>query len=251
MKILEVKGLHVMRGDKKILEDVSFKLNRGEVLGIIGPNGGGKSTLIKAIAGLLPFDAGIIWIREGERLGYVPQFASFDDTFPITVKEVILSGSPYWSRKERLQKGAYQKVETLIERYQLSEVAEHPIGALSGGQTQRVLISRALMGNPSILMMDEPTASIDFQTKDQLVQELRKKEPDMTIILVSHDLNVVNRTVNSILCVNRNADFHPDNRLETEQLKKVYGCPIEVVLHGDIPHRILGTHHTHGKETEE
>lgn len=250
MKILEVKGLHVTRGDKKILENVSFKLEKGEVLGIIGPNGGGKSTLIKAIAGLLPFEAGIVWIGEGERLGYVPQFATFDESFPITVREVILSGSPYLSRKKRMQMGEFKKADALIQRYQLSEVSDHPIGALSGGQTQRVLISRALMGNPTILMMDEPTASIDFQTKDQLIQELREKEPAMTIVLVSHDLNVVNRTVDSILCVNRLADYHPGNRLEADQLKKVYGCPIEVVLHGEIPHRILGTHQ-HQKETEE
>jgi len=250
MKILEVNGLHVTRGDKKILENVSFKLKKGEVLGIIGPNGGGKSTLIKAIAGLLPFDAGIIWIGKGEKLGYVPQFATFDDSFPITVREVILSGSPYLSRKKRMEMGEIERAEELIRRYQLSNVSNHPIGALSGGQTQRVLISRALMGNPTILMMDEPTASIDFKTKDQLVQELREKEPEMTIMLVSHDLNVVNQTVDSILCVNRIADYHPGNRLEADNLKKVYGCPIEVILHGEIPHRVLHAHQ-HGKETEE
>jgi zinc transport system ATP-binding protein len=248
MKILEVRNLDVYRGDKKILEDVSFSLKRGEVLGVLGPNGGGKSTLVQTIARLIPFAKGGVWIRKGERLGYVPQFATFDSEFPITVEEVVLSGSAYYSKRKRVAAGDDRKAKDLIKQFQLSEVADHSIAALSGGQSQRVLICRALMGDPTILLMDEPTASIDFQTKDQIIRQLRDKKPEMAIILVSHDLNVVNQTVDSILCVNFYADFHPGNQLESENLKKVYGCPIEVILHGEIPHRVLETHHKKGED---
>jgi zinc transport system ATP-binding protein len=248
MKILEVKNLDVFRGGKKILEDVSFSLERGEVLGILGPNGGGKSTLVQAIAQLIPFSQGIVWMAEGERLGYVPQFANFDEEFPITVAEVVLSGSMYFSKRKRMASGDDVKARDLIKQFSLSDVAEHSISDLSGGQTQRVLICRALMGDPTILLMDEPTASIDFNTKDQIIRQLRDKKPEMSIVLVSHDLNVINQTVGSILCVNFHADFHPSNQLESNELKKVYGCPIEVILHGEIPHRVLGGHHGKGED---
>lgn len=249
MKILEVRNLDVFRGEKKILEDVSFSLERGEVLGILGPNGGGKSTLVQAIARLIPFSKGVVWIAKGERLGYVPQFANFDEEFPITVEEVVLSGSIHFSKRKRMAVGDDEKARDLIQQFNLSDVADHSISDLSGGQTQRVLICRALMGDPTILMMDEPTASIDFQTKDQIIRQLRDKKPDMSIVLVSHDLNVVNQTVGSILCVNFHADFHPSNQLESDELKKVYGCPIEVILHGEIPHRVLGGHSEEGEGT--
>jgi zinc transport system ATP-binding protein len=249
MKILEVHHLDVYRSGKKVLEDISFYLNKGEVMGIIGPNGGGKSTLVKAIAGLLPITKGEIIIKPGQRLAYVPQFASFDPTFPITVREVVLSGSPHLSKRKRLASGAFDKADALMEDYDLSKLADQPIGALSGGQTQRVLICRALMGEPSILLLDEPTASIDFQTKDRIIQDLKKQQPDLTIVLVSHDLNVVNQNVDAILCVNVKGNFHPGNRLGADDLEKVYGCPIEVIIHGEIPHRILGKH-DHGEEDE-
>lgn len=248
MKILEVKNLDVYRGDKKILEDVSFSLNRGEVLGILGPNGGGKSTLVQTITRAIPFTKGEVWIHKGERLGYVPQFATFDSQFPITVEEVILSGSAHFSKRKRIAAGDDRKAKDLMKQFQLFDVSRHPISDLSGGQTQRVLICRALMGEPTILLMDEPTASIDFETKDQIIRQLRDKDPELSIVLVSHDLNVVNQTVDSILCVNFHADFHAGNRLESDHLKKVYGCPIEVVLHGEIPHRILDSHLKKGEE---
>ena len=248
MKILEVSNLDVYRGDKKIVEDISFSLERGEVLGILGPNGGGKSTLVQAIAQLIPYSKGVVWLAKGERLGYVPQFAAFDKEFPITVAEVVLSGSKHFSKKSRIAAGDDKKARDLMKQFTLSGVADHSISDLSGGQTQRVLICRAMMGDPTILMMDEPTASIDFQTKDQIIRQLRDKKPEMSILLVSHDLNVINQTVGSILCVNFHADFHPSNQLESDELKKVYGCPIEVILHGEIAHRVLGAHHGEGED---
>lgn len=247
--VLEMKHVSVSYGDNKVLEDISLAVEKNDFLGIIGPNGGGKSTLLKAILGLVHPDSGVITVlgstpeKSRRKIGYVPQISSFDRDFPVSVYEVAMMGR--YSNKglgkyyDRIDK---ETVLSMLKKVGMGEFINTQIGQLSGGQQQRVMIARALVSKPELLLLDEPTASVDpiMQTGFYELLETLKKE--ITIIMVSHDIGAISVVVDKIACLNHKLFYHGSREITPEVLESTYHCPVQLIAHGQVPHRILREH---------
>lgn len=219
------------------LEDVTFSIPKRAFISVIGPNGGGKSTLLKLMLGLVRPNAGRVAVfgetpvKARRRIGYVPQYASFDPQFPVTVNEVALMG-----RLERRWAGPYSREDRRVALAALEEMdmAQHAgrlFADLSGGERQRVLIARALACEPELLLLDEPTANVDAVVGTRLLEILRRLKERMTILMVSHDLTFASEQVDSAVCVNRRVAMHPTAEITPEILKEVYGTEIRLIQH--------------------
>lgn len=255
--IIEIKNLSAAYDHRTVLHDVNLTVYEHDFLGIIGPNGGGKTTLIKCILGLLkPTKGEIIFhtprsTRSQEpvsssqpALGYLPQYNTIDRKFPISVEEVILSGlSMQKSLTSRFTPEQKEKGRHIIARMGLEGLEHRAIGQLSGGQLQRALLGRAIISDPTALILDEPSTYIDKRFEARLYELLAEINKECAIILVSHDIGTVLQQVKSIACVNETLDYHPDTEISTEWLERNFNCPIELLGHGTLPHRILGEHH--------
>jgi len=231
-----------------VLEDINLIIYQHDFLGIIGPNGGGKTTLLKVILGLLEPTWGTILVfglppARGRRyVGYVPQFSLFDREFPITVWEVVLMGrvghmkrfTRYSDKDARLASDALETVEML-------EFRDTQIGRLSGGQQQRVFIARALVTEPKLLLLDEPMASVDAPMQTELYELFERLRERMAIVMVSHDISAVSIYVDKMACLNRKLFYHGTKELVPEELEATYQCPINLIAHG-VPHRVLREH---------
>ncbi len=249
MKAISIENLNVNYGKNRVLKNINLEIEDKHFLGIIGPNGGGKSTLIKVLAGLVNYKEGKVKIHgkcpeniSGE-LGYVPQASEFDKNFPINVKGVVLSGA-LTNRMKLFQKYSKKNsddAEKIMKKLDIFDLSKRQIGQLSGGQLQKVLISRALMTDPKIILLDEPTASIDTSSTTQIYELLSDLNKNMTIIVVTHNLEAVSSYFDSIACLNKTLYHHNDKKLDPETVKNVYGCPIDLIAHG-TPHRVLGKH---------
>ena len=228
---------------KTVLRDVNLEVYPDEFIGVIGPNGGGKTTLIKVILGLQPIFSGKRFFPSGKpTIGYLPQASQVDKSFPITVKELVssgLSGRRRWL--PYLTAGQRKQVSSMLQEAGLSHLALTPIGELSGGQLQKALLSRALIDNPDLLILDEPNTHVDKQFEQELYSWLTKLNKQMAILLVSHDIGTISPVIKSIACVNGTLHYHPTNQLSDEVLK-VYNCPVDVIAHGPVPHRVLKSH---------
>lgn len=241
--LLEVRDVSFGYGAELVLEGVNLAIYPRDYLAILGPNGGGKTTLIKLLLGLLAPRTGKILDRLPDRpgkLGYVPQFSTFDRGFPLRVAEVVRMGRI--SRRGLL--GPYTRddqraAEAMLERLHLSDLARRPIRELSGGQMQRVLIARALVSEPAILFLDEPTASIDAESRETLRTLLLELNQRIPIVVVTHDPTSIAAAVRHVACVNRGLHYH--HELTNEALEEAYGCPVELLGHG-VPHRVLHSH---------
>lgn len=244
--IIEIKNLSAGYDGRNVLHDINLSVYERDFLGIIGPNGGGKTTLIKCILGLLkPTDGEIIFDCKPS-LGYLPQYNSIDRKFPISVEEVILSGlSIQKSLASRFTPEQKEKGRQIIARMGLEGLERRAIGQLSGGQLQRALLGRAIISDPAVLILDEPSTYIDKRFEARLYELLAEINKECAIILVSHDIGTVLQQVKSIACVNETLDYHPDTGVTTEWLERNFNCPIELLGHGTLPHRILGEHHHH------
>ena len=234
---------------KRILTNVNLTVYEKDFLGIIGPNGGGKTTLIKVILGLIkPIDGTITFYNKGAEtkeitMGYLPQYNSIDKKFPISVYDVVLSGlNKQKSLFHAFSEEQHQKVDKMIFRMGLCGLEKHSIGQLSGGQLQRALLARALVSEPDVIILDEPNTYIDRRFEAKLYSLLDEINLECAIILVSHDIGTVLQNVKSIACVNGTLDYHPDTGVSAEWLESNFGCPIELLGHGDLPHRILKKH---------
>lgn len=243
--IIEVRGLSAGYDGRTVLHDIDLTVYEHDFLGIIGPNGGGKTTLIKCILGLLKPTGGKISYHVST-MGYLPQYNSIDRKFPISVEEVIVSGlSSKKSLVSRFTDAHREKVRAVIARMGLEGLERRAIGQLSGGQLQRALLGRAIVSDPSVVILDEPSTYIDKRFEARLYELLAEINKECAIILVSHDIGTVLQQVKSIACVNETLDYHPDTEVTTEWLERNFNCPIELLGHGTLPHRVLSEHHHH------
>lgn len=244
--IFELKNIDFFYDHKKVLENINIQIKKGEFLAIVGPNGAGKSTLLKLMLGLLQIQSGEILV-EGEsyrkkansdKISYVSQKASSATLgFPATVKEVVLSGL---TRKKRIlrwfNRADDMKVDQVLERLNIKNLKYKNISSLSGGQQQRVLIARALVSNPSVLILDEPTNGIDAKHIEEFYTTLAHlKNEGATIILVTHDIGVVADTATEVACLNKHLHFHGTTSefksLDEVEISKIYGHPVKFVDH--------------------
>ena len=245
---VSLKNVSVQYDETTALEGVSLNIYPDDFLGIIGPNGGGKTTLVKAILGTIPHSGEISYSptlsERGHRLiGYLPQQAEFDRSFPISVIEVVMSGL-------QAEKGLIKRYTTtdrkrameLLEIAGIESIAERQISEISGGQMQRALLCRAVILEPNLLILDEPTNFVDNQFENELYTLLHRLNERMAIVMVSHDLGTITSVVKSIVCVNRTVHRHDSNIITAEQLEN-YHCPIQIISHGHIPHTVLEHHH--------
>lgn len=247
--IIEVRDLYAGYDNKVVLRDVNLNLYEKDYLGIIGPNGGGKTTFIKCLLGLKKQSKGTItFYRNGQKtdnleMGYLPQYNAIDKEFPISIKEVILSGL----NRRRPLIGGYSKeqkakAEKVISQMGLDGMGDRQIGELSGGQIQRTLLGRAIISEPDVLILDEPSTYIDKYHEYKLYELLNQINSKCAIILVSHDIGTVLQNVKSIACINGTLDYHPDTGITEEWLTRNFNCPIDLIGHGNLPHRILKNH---------
>ena len=247
MNLVTLHDVSVSYDGCEALHGVNLTIADDDFLGVIGPNGGGKTSLVKAILGAVPYSGSIEFapelFRGKERLiGYMPQITHFDRAFPISLAEVVRSGLQ--GRKgwlARFTREDRQKVHDLLELAGIGALAEAPVGEVSGGQLQRALLCRAVISEPKLLILDEPTNFVDNQFEKELYRMLRILNRRMAILMVSHDLGTISSVVKEIVCVNRHVHRHHSNVLTEEQLRN-YDCPIQVISHGPVPHTVLEHH---------
>jgi zinc transport system ATP-binding protein len=244
--VIEVQGVTFSYGAAPVLEQVDLQVSDGEFLGIVGPNAGGKSTLLKLILGLLVPQSGRIRVlgrpaQESTRLlGYVPQYPSFPRDFPITVEQAVLQGRLGWRQRHgwlaALTPGRYGRTDRLAAQQSLVEVeaedlAHRQIGSLSGGQLQRVLLARTLVGEPRVLILDEPTANIDQRLEGEIFDLLKRLNARMTILVVSHDVAFISSYVKRVACVSRTLVCHRTDAIDGQIIQDLYGERVRMVAH--------------------
>jgi zinc transport system ATP-binding protein len=252
--IVEIKDVWFAYNGQTVLEDVSLDIRQGDFIAMIGPNGGGKTTLLKLMLGLLKPAKGSIRVlgdtteKASHHIGYVSQDVHINRSFPITSIDVVLMGklgpNKRWSRSS-----AQDRREALdaLERMEIEAFADSKIGQLSGGQRQRMIIARALVTQPKVLLLDEPTASIDAKGQAEFYRLLKALNKDITILVVSHDLVAISTYVKSVACVNKRLHYHHQAEITGEMLEEMYPCtdeeicPVELIAHG-LPHRVLKHH---------
>lgn len=247
-KIVTLRNVYAGYDDETILEDVNFDMYKGDFVGLIGPNGGGKTTLIRVMLGLIKPSQGEVTImnrspQEGRKhIGYIPQLIADDFDFPINVWEVVLMGRlGYGSLMKRFNAQDESIVEEKLRWLGLLDVRKRGFKELSGGQRQRVHIARALATEPVILLLDEPTSNVDAEASQNLYELLKELNQHVTILLISHDLTAVSRYVKTIGCINRRLVYHREKQLTMDMLAQGYGCPVDLIAHG-MPHRVLDAH---------
>jgi zinc transport system ATP-binding protein len=238
-------------GGEPVLEDVNLSVGEREAVCIVGPNGGGKTTLVKLILGLLTPQRGEVRVfgqpprRARLRAGYMPQHIQHDPQFPVTVMDIVLMG--------RLGQGGWGGVLgwhgradrraalDALAQVDMEGIERRPFAALSGGQRQRVLIARALACKPELLLLDEPTSNVDSLVEAKLLDLLRELNRRMTIVMVSHDLGFVSGLVEKVICVNRRVVIHPTSQMTGQAIRDIYGGEVRMVRHNEFS----SSEHTH------
>ncbi|HDR73704.1 MAG TPA: ABC transporter ATP-binding protein [Methanoculleus sp.] len=232
-----------------VLEGVSLDIDEHDFLGIIGPNGGGKTTLLKLMLGLLAPDRGDVRIlgkppeHHRTAIGYVPQYRTFDFGYPISVIEVVLMGRlGHIHRPFRKYRPEDRRVaEECLDAMDIGDLADRQVDRLSGGQQQKVILARALATEPRVLLLDEPTNQVDVRTEVHFFEILRQLHETMAIVLVTHDIGAVSVYVDRIACLNRRLFTHDSGEITEQMLAETYQCPVDLIAHG-VPHRVLREH---------
>lgn len=237
--IISFRNVNFAYDRRVILKDVSFDIQSSDFVSIVGPNGGGKSTLFKLILGLEKPNAGTIKILDGsnkkarKKIGYMPQYLDYDKAFPMTAFNAVLMGCVgehilgFYNKKDHF--AAIKAMELMNVRY----LKDYPFSELSGGEKQRVLIARAIVTDPQILLLDEPTANIDPSGEQQFYENLKILADRMTILSISHDLSFVSKVVNKVLCVHQNVHIHSTSEVDSDLINNIYGTDMQMVNHGD------------------
>lgn len=245
---LTINDLYAGYNGESILEGINLTVRAKDYIGIVGPNGGGKTTLLKVLLGLLKPRRGTVQVlgkpavEARNQVGYVPQHMDFDRDFPIRVWDVVHMGR--LSRRglvKRYTQTDHDVVWKILEQIELADLAGKTLSELSGGQRQRVLIARALAVEPALLLLDEPTASIDPRVTGSIYELLRELNESMAIVLVTHDMGVISSHVKTVGCLNRTLHYHGTRELTAEMLEAAYQCPIDLIAHG-VPHRVFPEH---------
>lgn len=246
-ELLKLENVWAYYDNTPVLENINLSIMASDFVGIIGPNGGGKTTLLKIILGLIkPGQGQIIYsnlIKNRNNIGYVSQANLFDREFPASVWDIVITGRfrkagliKHYSQTDKLA------VTRALEAVKMLDDKDKQIGKLSGGEQQRVFIARALVSDPVLLLLDEPTASVDTTTQTEFYELLEQLKTKMAIILVSHDISAVSIYVDKIACLNRQLVYHGSAELSPEILEATYKCPVQMIAHGDVPHRVLKEH---------
>jgi zinc transport system ATP-binding protein len=246
--VVEARGLWYAYNKNPILKDVNLTIRNRDFLAIIGPNGGGKTTLLKLFIGILKPDRGSIRVfgqspqEAAPRIGYVPQDIHVNKGFPISVEDVVLMGGIRgrggW---RRFSKGDRARAQSVLEHVAMWEHRKRPMKELSGGQRQRVYVARALAAEPELLFLDEPMSNVDTTGQTEFYTLLKELNDKVTIVLVSHDFMVLSSYIKSVACVSGQVFFHDAPQITKDMLQKAYHCPVELIAHG-LPHRVLDTH---------
>jgi len=251
--LVEICDVSAGYGSRVAIENVALNILPGQFIAVVGPNGGGKTTLLRTILGAVPLISGRVLIRgrevQGaalERVGYVPQLETIDWNFPITVEEVLLMGlfrKNHWLKK--IKKSDLQKIEAILERLNLAGLGKRHIRELSGGQQQAVFLGRALLGNPELILLDEPTAGLDIRSRDDVIHFLHEiNHQGVAIVITAHDLNWVAAHLPWVVCLNRRviAEGKPQDVFTSAVLQETYRGDMVVFLHdgmvmiGERPH---------------
>lgn len=248
-EVVKLEDVWVFYDGMPALEGVNLSINQGDFLGIIGPNGGGKTTLLKVILGLVKPSQGKVKVlgtspdRGRRSVGYVSQYSLFDRDFPISVWDVVLMG-----RLERAglfkRYGEGDRIAAIqtLQTVGMLDLKDQQIGKLSGGQLQRVFIARALLTEPRLMLLDEPMASVDTVMQTEFYELLERLKQRMAIVLVSHDIGAVSVYVDKIACLNHQLFYHGSKEISPEVLEATYKCPVQMIAHGAVPHRVLREH---------
>ncbi len=234
--VIEIENLSFSYNKKNVLADINISVSRGKFVAMIGPNGGGKTTLLKLIMGLLRPDTGTVTVmgerpeNVSHRMGYVPQKVDLNFSFPITVLDLVLMGRLGKERRwKKFSHTSYKKAHEVLEKIGMLDYRNVKTAELSGGQYQRVLIARALISDPEIMLFDEPTASIDTKGQVDFYDLLAALDDHITIIVVSHDLLVISEYVDSVACVNKRLHYHQHGVVTEDMLETMYSCSVERV----------------------
>jgi zinc transport system ATP-binding protein len=254
--VISIEKLTFRYGTQTILENISLEVGRGEFVGLIGPNGGGKTTLLKLLIGLEKPDSGSIRFfgertdrsnKWRTRIGVVPQFQSDVPRFPVLARDVVEMGLYVRGRSALSRIEREHRISESLDMVGAAQYANKPIHDLSGGQRQRIFVAKALVGRPDLLLLDEPTVGVDSHGQDLLYKWIGawRKERDLTVVLISHDVGVIAPICDKLACLNIQLHFHDrPEKFTGETVEKVYGCPAELVFHSTaIPHRVVGEHH--------
>lgn len=246
--VIELQDVSFYYNGQPVLLNVFLKVEEKDFLAIIGPNGSGKTTLLKIILGILRPRQGTVRIFESDpadspgQIGYVPQDIGLNKDFPISVMDVTMMGRlGLPGRIRRYTREDRARARQVLEKVGMWDYRDRPIGRLSGGQRQRVYIARALAASPRILLMDEPTASVDAQFQTELYDFLKELNDTMTIVVVSHDMSVLSSYIKSVACLNQRLFYHDQAEVTDEMIQGAYHCPVDLIAHG-MPHRVLRKH---------
>lgn len=247
MELLHLDSVGYTISGEAILENVSLTIKGRDFLSIIGPNGGGKSTLLKLIVGMIRPTQGSIRLMGltpklgRSRIGYLPQYSEFDRSFPISVEETVALATLQNHWRGFLTAKDFSKAHYWLDRVGAGHLASRTLRNLSGGERQRVLLARALINEPRLLILDEPTAAVDTEGEKQFYDVLGDLNKDLAIIMVTHDLTAVSAISRSVACLNKRLFYHGDAHLEHADIAAAYQCPVDLIAHGH-PHRVFPSH---------
>jgi zinc transport system ATP-binding protein len=244
--LFEMNSVSASYGAAPVLQNITFRVAEDDFIGVIGPNGGGKTTLLKVILGLLKPVSGTITFNTGlldnRRIGYLPQISTGDASYPVTVTDIVLSGLMIGKGIfSRMSAADRKKASQVVGELGLSDFRNSTLNELSGGQMQRVFLARAIIGDPRLLLLDEPGNFVDSGFENDFYEKLRILNKRMAILMVSHDVGTISAHIKSFACVNKTLHYHPSHEITNEDLL-AYGCPIQLITHGDVPHTVLKRH---------